>query len=344
MNTTIEKNTRDLQIFDFKDEPVRVSYIDGELWFCASDVCRILEIKNSRKAVSRLHEDEKGVTTSDTLGGQQSMTYVSESGLFALIFTSRKPIAQEFRRWVTGEVLPAIRKTGRYEMTGTLPTDESLPEPDPEITLATTIGFLEFGPPLVRSWSLSKKIYFALSTRRLARGIGVEWRTEFDERFGRVQIVPVELLSYVAHEIVRQDRALLSAGDGDDPDIDELVNLLASDVGPGEKRQYTFARVFELAREGGLFGLMPADVLDQRTRCLFGKRITAATGKRYGNVVFDARGSYRMRHYIVRRIGSRAEAEEELAAVVTMPDPEAEDAGPPPGRSPSGIARKGKTA
>lgn len=101
--------------FDFEEQAVRVIMRDDEPWFVAADVCRVLEVSNSRDALSRLDDDEKGVVTADTLGGQQQMNIISESGLYALIFTSRKPEAKKFRKWVTSEVLPSIRRSGRYE-------------------------------------------------------------------------------------------------------------------------------------------------------------------------------------------------------------------------------------
>ncbi|WP_339500992.1 BRO-N domain-containing protein, partial [Pseudomonas canadensis] len=102
--------------------------IAGEPWFVANDVCRVLNIANPRDAMGRLEEDEKGVGITDTLGGLQELNVVSESGMYALVFTSRKAEAKRFRKWVTGEVLPAIRHTGRYELPGyepppTLPDD-----------------------------------------------------------------------------------------------------------------------------------------------------------------------------------------------------------------------------
>ena len=77
-------------------------------------MCDCLGIANSRDAVSRLDDDEKGVGKADTLGGGQDMTMISESGLYALIMRSNKPEAKPFRKWVTSEVLPTIRKTGMY--------------------------------------------------------------------------------------------------------------------------------------------------------------------------------------------------------------------------------------
>lgn len=110
---------QNLTPYIFQDEMVRVHRDDnGEPWFVATDVCRILGLTNTSKAVSSLEDDEKGVTNSYTLGGEQEMLTVSESGLYALIFRSRKPAAKAFRKWVTSEVLPAIRKTGRYETEG----------------------------------------------------------------------------------------------------------------------------------------------------------------------------------------------------------------------------------
>jgi prophage antirepressor-like protein len=110
-------NNSMLSIFEFNDSPVRVSAgQDGATWFVAADVCRVLEIGNHRQATAGLENDEKdGVSISDAIGRIQETTCISESGLYALIFKSRKPQAKAFRKWVTGEVLPAIRKSGRFE-------------------------------------------------------------------------------------------------------------------------------------------------------------------------------------------------------------------------------------
>lgn len=95
---------------------VRVVEQDGEPWFVAKDVCNCLELSNSRKALSRLDDDEKGVTLSDTLGGKQEMATVNEYGLYSLVLSSRKPEAKEFKRWITHEVIPSIRKYGSFNM------------------------------------------------------------------------------------------------------------------------------------------------------------------------------------------------------------------------------------
>lgn len=95
---------------------IRVQMINDEPWFVANDVCKALSIGNSRDAVSRLDEDERGVSVVPTPSGNQEMNLVNESGLYSLIFQSRKPEAKVFRKWVTSEVLPSIRQTGRYEL------------------------------------------------------------------------------------------------------------------------------------------------------------------------------------------------------------------------------------
>lgn len=105
------------EVFTFNpaNAPIRVQVINQEPWFVAKDVCDALTIGNSRDAISRLDDDEKGVSVVPTPSGEQPMNIVNESGLYNLIFQSRKPEAKAFRKWVTSEVLPTIRKTGRYE-------------------------------------------------------------------------------------------------------------------------------------------------------------------------------------------------------------------------------------
>ena len=111
----------DIQIFNYGYNPVRVIEKDGLPWFVAKDVCDVLEIKNSRDAVSALDNDEKmTVDISDghsgQRGGAQFLNTISESGLYTLIMRSSKPQAKAFRKWVTGTVLPAILRTGYYEI------------------------------------------------------------------------------------------------------------------------------------------------------------------------------------------------------------------------------------
>lgn len=105
-----------VEVFNFSQEktPIRVQLINSEPWFVAKDVCEVLGHSNHKMAVKSLDEDEKGVSSVYSLGGNQQTTVVSESGLYSLIFQSRKPEAKKFRKWVTAEVLPSIRKKGYY--------------------------------------------------------------------------------------------------------------------------------------------------------------------------------------------------------------------------------------
>ena len=101
--------------FDFNGTNVRtVTDEAGEPWFVLKDVCDVLDITNPRNAAARIASADKGVRAMDTPGGTQNVTVVNESGLYDVILDSRKPQAREFRRWVTSEVIPSIRKTGAY--------------------------------------------------------------------------------------------------------------------------------------------------------------------------------------------------------------------------------------
>ena len=104
-----------LQIFqNGKFRQVRVVERGGILWFVARDVCACLGIGNTGDVIAALDDDEKGIDSIDTPGGRQEMSTVSEPGLYSLILRSRKPEAKRFRRWITHEVLPSIRRTGGY--------------------------------------------------------------------------------------------------------------------------------------------------------------------------------------------------------------------------------------
>lgn len=116
-----QEQTLTPSVFSFTTGAVRVVLRDDDPWFVAADVCAALTIENNRDAMSRLDEEEKGVGLIDTPGGAQMMTIVSESGLYSLVLGSRKPEAKPFKKWVTSEVLPAIRKSGRYEVGDQLP-------------------------------------------------------------------------------------------------------------------------------------------------------------------------------------------------------------------------------
>lgn len=107
--------------FAFGNNMIRVRMDkNGNPWFVAKDVAAILDIQNIRQNLTELDDDEKGVCIAYTPGGNQEMTTISESGLYAFVFRSRKPEARAFSKWVRAEVLPALRKTGSYAMPGGL--------------------------------------------------------------------------------------------------------------------------------------------------------------------------------------------------------------------------------
>ena len=103
-----------IQFFYEGNKPIRSVLVNDDPWFVAKDVCDVLDIANSRDAVGRLDDDERGVVSTDTLGGNQEMQAVNESGLYSLVLGSRKPEAKAFKRWITHEVIPSIRRHGAY--------------------------------------------------------------------------------------------------------------------------------------------------------------------------------------------------------------------------------------
>ena len=105
----------ELKIFENQEfGKIRVVDQNGQPWFVAKDVCECLELTDVSKTISLLDDDEKGTNTVRTPGGEQQMLVVSEPGLYSIILRSRKPEAKAFKRWVTHDVIPSIRKTGVY--------------------------------------------------------------------------------------------------------------------------------------------------------------------------------------------------------------------------------------
>ncbi len=142
-----------------------------------NELCRALDIANPRQAFARLEADEKGVSIVDTPGGRQEVNVVNESGMYALIFSSRKPQAKAFRRWVTAEVLPALRETGSYRIGaagGTLTFD---PKECARYVVITVPG----EPPHIRKTALDRTLdeWSGLDTEILAnqmRTIDALWQ------------------------------------------------------------------------------------------------------------------------------------------------------------------------
>ena len=141
-----------IQVFEYQNNKVRTVDVDGEAWFVLKDVCEILHMDTTqlKKVADRLDEDEKGRTPITTPGGMQETWIVNESGLYHVILRSDKPEATPFRRWVTNDVLPAIRKTGSYNApqltrsqllaTALIAAHEELEEKDKQIAELTPKG------------------------------------------------------------------------------------------------------------------------------------------------------------------------------------------------------------
>jgi prophage antirepressor-like protein len=118
-----------MEITIFKNETLncelRTIEKEGDIWFVAKDVCKLLDIKNTSDAISRLDDDEKLLSVLAISGQNRNVITINESGLYSLIFISKKPEAKTFKRWVTCEVLPQIRKTGGY-----IPINEEMSDED----------------------------------------------------------------------------------------------------------------------------------------------------------------------------------------------------------------------
>lgn len=114
------------QLFNFQDKTIRTIIIDGQIWFCASDICLILGYKIPRKAVKDhiIDKDDLKKIPLKTNGGLQQVLFTNESGLYCLILSSKLSNALAFKKWVTSEVLPSIRKEGQYSVNNSLEYEE----------------------------------------------------------------------------------------------------------------------------------------------------------------------------------------------------------------------------
>ena len=176
----------ELQVFQYHDRELRTLQRDGEPWFVLKDVCQVLNLGSPHKVAERLDEDERNqIPVTDSLGRLQDTTIINESGLYAVILRSDKPEAKPFRKWVTSQVLPSIRKHGGY-IAGQegLPPDQLMAKAllvaqktmdeqsaklaDLELENRRLLAAIPWGPP-VRLWSqseLSYMLFYALSQGR----------------------------------------------------------------------------------------------------------------------------------------------------------------------------------
>lgn len=125
---------KEIKVFLFEDSKVRTVLINGEPWFVGKDVAGILGYSQTAKAIrEHVDEEDKGVSVLDTPGGKQNMAIINESGLYSLILSSKLPTSKCFKRWVTNEVLPSIRRHGAYATPETI--ESILANPDNGIKL-----------------------------------------------------------------------------------------------------------------------------------------------------------------------------------------------------------------
>lgn len=160
-----------LKIFENEEfGQVRTVMRDGEVWFIARDVAEALGYANASDAISKhVDREDKGIAKCDTLGGTQELTVLNESGLYSLILSSKLGSAKRFKRWVTSEVLPAIRKTGSYEMSrlskemrAILNCDERIVIIDDRVTNLENCMTIDYGEQVVLGDEVNKAILDAL--------------------------------------------------------------------------------------------------------------------------------------------------------------------------------------
>lgn len=139
-NTMLDSTiSNSLQLFENTNWKVRVVMMGGEPWFVAKDVCECLDLGNPSQAVARLEDDERCLISNESLRVNGDTVVVSEPGLYSLVLGSRKPEAKQFKRWITHEVIPSIRKTGGY---GIRTVDDMINDPDTAIRLLTQLKIM----------------------------------------------------------------------------------------------------------------------------------------------------------------------------------------------------------
>ena len=185
------------EIFSFKGNEIRTIVKDNEPWFVAKDVCGILDIDSSNLSKT-LEPYERGSYNIQTLGGNQEMATINESGLYALIFKSRKEEAKKFRLWVTSEVLPAIRLHGGYLTPQKV--EEVLADPDTIIRLATDLKKarqeLELAKPKLEFANKISSSKGSLSVGAFAKVLGTGRNRLFNWLRARKYIMPGDTIPY----------------------------------------------------------------------------------------------------------------------------------------------------
>jgi len=188
-----------LAVFDFNSNAIRVINKDGNPWFVANDVCRVLELDNVSQALTKLKMYEKDdITLNDTTGRTQKMKAISESGFYRLVNKSNKPQAEPFQDWICEEVIPTIRKIGKYEVQPSQPVIPQLPQKDPIELLTNAITVSNQTPD-----GYIKRLFDQLIVDRLSLVQNTKQLTGVTESVAQYTIVKIRAkeLSYTLTQI-----------------------------------------------------------------------------------------------------------------------------------------------
>ena len=163
--------------FNSAERPIRVELFHEIPWFIVKDVCAALCIANYRDAISKLDDDEKLVSEIPTSGQRRKMLFVNESGIYSLIFRSNKPEARMFRKWVTNEVLPQIRKNGHYSPSGS-PSGEGAAQPEINDVILRACDIAGSQRQLARFLDVSESVLCDIRNRPWKISTGLTRRVE----------------------------------------------------------------------------------------------------------------------------------------------------------------------
>lgn len=191
----------ELQVFTYNNIQFRtITKSDGEKWFVLKDVCDILGLGSPHKIAERLDDDEKGRNQIPTPGGKQEMTIISESGLYSVILRSDKPEAKPFRKWVTAEVLPSIRKTGSYSVPNAESSDKALAIQEINAKVRLSNQFLKLAK--IETLSAESKNILVAKAAEVLAGTELIPQPDFDQKTYSAAEVG-KILGVTAHKIGR---------------------------------------------------------------------------------------------------------------------------------------------
>ena len=277
-----------LEILSYQEAPIRVAMRDGEPWFCAADVCKCLGISFSGKTLEKFAAEEKGRYPISTLGGKQELLFVSEAGLYRLIFRSDKPAAAQFQRWVFHEVLPAIRKTGKYAVAAVAPAPVSLRK----------VSLFEY----VKQESLD----FPVAVR-LGRAVKAAARALCGRDKCGTELYDLDFIEWVRSSL---PKPVLTLEDAYAADFEKMVaRLLTSSA-----RAVSFPQLVGLCAQNGLFKhLVPIhQQLDWAQKSRLGRHLMKLNGRVAKGIRFDV--MRKGRHRLFRAVAAAQSQLEDLKA------------------------------